>query len=264
MRVEKRHSNSLLELVYQRRNKEYGAYQLQKRYGKTLTISGVVGIVIILLITLIPLFIYMIRGLNTDLNMEFIYEVEYIPFAPPENVELVELAKAHSQMPEEPKVAPIISDTITQEEEKKPLEPDADKKEDDPEDADTSSYGTGGDELGRQPGTDTIVAPTIDVYPRNPGGVEARLYYLRRHVVYPKEAIEKGIYGVVMVVFVIEADGSITNVAVSYGIGGGCDKEAIRVTKGMPKWTPGKRSGQPVRVMVKMPIVFRLPNRPAS
>jgi len=263
MRSEKRHAKSLFELVYQNRNKDYGSYQLQKKYGKTLVISGVIGMVVILLIALIPLFIYMIRDLNTDMNMEFIYEVEYIPFAPPDNIELVELAKAHSKIPEEPKVAPMISDTIIQEQEKKPLESDT-KKEDDPENADTASYGTGGDELGRQPGTDTAVATTIDVYPRYPGGVEARLYYLRRHVVYPKEAIGKGIFGVVMVVFVIEADGSITHVDVSQGIGGGCDKEAIRVTKGMPKWTPGKRSGQPVRVMVKMPIVFRLPNRPAS
>ena len=264
MRVEKRHTKSLLELVYQNRNKDYGAYQLQKRYGKNLTISGIIAFVIILLIALIPLFIYMVRGLNRDMNMEFIYEVEYIPFAPPENMELVELAKAHAKIPEEQKVVPIISDTISQEEEKKPLEPDVEKKEDDPQDADTASYGTGGDDVGRQPGTDTLVATTIDVYPRYPGGVEARLYYLRKHVVYPKEAIGKRIYGTVMVVFVIEADGSITNVAISQGIGGGCDKEAMRVTKGMPTWTPGKRHGEPVRVMVKMPIVFRLPNRPAS
>jgi len=264
MRFEKIYANSLLELVYQYRNRDYGSYQLRKRYAKTLLISGVVGTVVILLIALIPFFIYMVRDLNSDFNVEYIYEVEYIPFAPPENLELVELAKAHSEMPDEPQVAPIISDTITPEEEKKPLEPDAEKEEDDPEDADTASYGTGGDEIGQQPGTDTAVVTTIDVYPRYPGGVEARLYYLRRHVVYPKDAVDKGIHGVVMVLFVIEADGSITNVAVSQGIGGGCDKEAIRVARGMPKWTPGKRSGRPVRVMVKMPIVFRLPNRPAS
>ncbi len=264
MRSERIYVNSLLELVYQNRNKDYGAYQLQKRYGKRVVIAGIVSITVILLVTLIPLYIYMVRSLNTDMNMEFIYEVEYIPFAPPENMELVELAKAHAKVPEEKTFAPIISDTVTQEEEKKPMEPDAEKMEDDPEDADTASYGTGGDDAGRQPGTDTVVATTIDVYPRYPGGVEARMYYLRRHVVYPKEAIEKGIYGTVMVVFVIEADGSITNVTISQGIGNGCDQEAMRVTKGMPKWTPGKRKGRPVRVMVKMPIVFRLPNRPAS
>ena len=264
MRSDRIYTNSLLELVFQYRNKDYASYQLQKRYPKTLLISGIIGITVILLVVIIPFFIYMVHNLNSDFNEEFIYEVEYIPFAPPENLELVELAKAHAEMPDEPQVAPIVSDTITPEEEKKPLVPGTEEKDNNPEDADTASYGTGGDEIGRQPGTDTAVSTTIDVYPQYPGGVEARLYYLRRHVAYPKEAVDKGISGVVMVIFVIEADGSITNVDIVQGIGGGCDKEAIRVTRGMPKWAPGKRSGRPVRVMVKMPIVFRLPNRPAS
>jgi len=64
---------------------------------------------------------------------------------------------------------------------------------------------------------------------------------------------------VVMIVFIIEKDGSISNVKVEKGIGRGCDEEAMRVTTAMPRWDPGKRKGNPVRVMVKMPIVFRLP-----
>jgi protein TonB len=115
--------------------------------------------------------------------------------------------------------------------------------------------------VGRQANTDTTLATTIDVYPRYPGGEDARLYYLRRHVAYPKEAVDKGIQGVVMVIFVVEADGSVTNVKLLKGIGGVCDDEAIRVTREMPKWSPGKRSGRPVRVMVKMPIVFGIPKK---
>lgn len=254
-------TESLTELVFRGRNREYGSYQLQRRYAKTMFISAGIGVSLFLLIVLIPFLIYLIRDASWDADMEYIYEVEYIPFAPPEDIQLVEMAKAHSTPPREQQLVPVISDTITPEEEQKPVEEEVKKQPDQPEDSDSSSYGVRGDESGRQANTDTAVATTIDVYPRYPGGDAARLYYLRRHVNYPKEAVDKGIQGVVMVVFVVEADGSVTNVSILQGIGGGCDEEAKRVTREMPKWSPGKRSGRPVRVMVKMPIVFGFPNK---
>jgi protein TonB len=64
-----------------------------------------------------------------------------------------------------------------------------------------------------------------------------------------------------MVVFVVEVDGSVSNVNVVNRIGGGCDEEAIRVAREMPRWEPGKRNGRAVRVMVRMPIVFRIPGK---
>ncbi len=254
-------SESLTELVFRNRNRTYGSYQLRKRYLKTLIVSAGVGTSLILLIFIIPFLVYLIRDAQMDLNMEYIYEVEYIPFAPPEDVQLVELAKSHSTPPEERLLAPVIADTITPEEEEKPIVEKPDRQEEKPETSDTASYGTGGDEIGRQPNTDTAVATTIDVYPRYPGGEEARLYYLRRHVSYPKAAVDNKIQGVVIVIFVVEANGAITNVKILQGIGGGCDKEAERVTREMPDWSPGKRSGRPVRVMVKMPIVFGFPDK---
>jgi protein TonB len=90
------------------------------------------------------------------------------------------------------------------------------------------------------------------------------LYYLRKHVKYPEAALKSLVQGVVMVVFVVETDGSISNVDVAQRIGGGCDEEAIRVTREMPRWEPGKRNGRAVRVMVRMPIVFRIPGKPAA
>ncbi|MBC8457530.1 MAG: energy transducer TonB [Bacteroidales bacterium] len=254
-------TESLTELVFQHRNREYGSYQLQRGYLKTLLLSAGIGIFLILLIVVIPFLVYLIRDFQLDLEMEYIYEVEYIPFAPPEDLLLVEMAKAHSTPPEEKQLVPVIAHTLTPEEEQKPVDEKADKQEDKPEDSDSASYGTRGEEIGRQANTGTDVATTIDVYPRYPGGEEARLYYLRRHVSYPKEAVDKGIQGVVMVLFVVEADGKITNVKVLQGIGEGCDEEAVRVTREMPKWSPGKRSGRPVRVMVKMPIVFGIPKK---
>ncbi len=91
-----------------------------------------------------------------------------------------------------------------------------------------------------------------------PGGEEARLTFLRDNIKYPEMAKESGIQGTVYLTFVVEKDGSITGVKVQRGIGGGCDTEAVRVIKKMPRWKPGKQRGRPVRVQFNMPIKFVL------
>ena len=98
----------------------------------------------------------------------------------------------------------------------------------------------------------------VEEMPQYPGGETAMMEYVAKNVVYPKEAQEKGISGRVFVGFIVEKDGSIGEVKLLRGIGGGCDEEAIRVIKGMPKWKPGKQEGKPVRVSYQMPINFRL------
>ena len=82
--------------------------------------------------------------------------------------------------------------------------------------------------------------------------------YLSSNIKYPEEAKEKGISGRVFIQFVIEKDGSVSNVKVMKGIGGGCDEEAVRVVKAMPKWKPGKQKGKPVRVNYILPVSFKL------
>ena len=98
----------------------------------------------------------------------------------------------------------------------------------------------------------------VEEMPQYPGGEAAMMEYVAKNVVYPKEAQEKGISGRVFVGFVIEKDGSIGEVKLLRGIGGGCDEEAIRVVQGMPKWKPGKMKGEAVRVSYQMPIIFKL------
>jgi len=78
---------------------------------------------------------------------------------------------------------------------------------------------------------------------------------------YPKKAKEQGIQGRVYITFVVEPSGSVTNIQLLRGIGGGCDEEAIRVVKLMPKWEPGTQRGQAVRVQFNMPIKFSLPKK---
>ncbi len=98
----------------------------------------------------------------------------------------------------------------------------------------------------------------VEDQPEFPGGDAARIRFLSENIRYPQMARESGIQGTVFVTFVVERDGSITDVRVIRGIGGGCDEEAIRVIQAMPSWTPGRQRGRPVRVQFTMPIRFTL------
>ena len=98
----------------------------------------------------------------------------------------------------------------------------------------------------------------VEEMPSFPGGEQALIDYVSKNVVYPQEARDKEISGRVFVSFVVEKDGSVNEVKVMRGIGGGCDEEAVRVIKSMPKWKPGKQEGKPVRVSYMMPINFKL------
>lgn len=98
----------------------------------------------------------------------------------------------------------------------------------------------------------------VESMPEFPGGEAALTKYLFENIEYPQMAKESGIQGRVFVTFVVERDGKVTDVKVLRGIGGGCDEEAIRVVKNMPKWTPGKQRGKPVRVQFNLPIKFTL------
>ena len=98
----------------------------------------------------------------------------------------------------------------------------------------------------------------VEKDPEFPGGEIARLKYLRDNVKYPQAAREAGIQGIVYLSFIIEASGTVSNVEVLRGIGGGCDEEAVRVVKNMPKWSPGEQRDQKVRVQYSLQIKFTL------
>ncbi len=98
----------------------------------------------------------------------------------------------------------------------------------------------------------------VETAPSFPGGDATRMKFLQDNIKYPAMARESGIQGTVYVTFVVERNGSVTDVKLLRGIGGGCDEEALRVVKNMPKWEPGKQRGKPVRVQFNMPIKFTL------
>jgi TonB family protein len=98
----------------------------------------------------------------------------------------------------------------------------------------------------------------VEKMPTFVGGDEARMKYLQENITYPEEARNEGIEGTVYVSFVVEANGSTSDVRILRGIGGGCDEEAVRVISQMPAWQPGEQRGEAVRVQFNMPIKFKL------
>lgn len=84
------------------------------------------------------------------------------------------------------------------------------------------------------------------------------LEYIYSQIRYPAMARHNGIEGIVVVAFVVERDGSLSNMEIVKDIGGGCGKEALRVVKGMPRWIPGKQRGKAVRVRFQLPVKYKL------
>ena len=250
---------TLDDLAFIGRNKDYGAYYLRRRYPRILLLSVILGL-IILASLLSGSWLYYFMEPAPLIEGDLMYEVEYYSMNPPPDDELSKLAQALTRPPAEPEQPPVVTDTIPPEEKKVVEKPQEEPKENAREDSVAQPGGSG---LGTGTGDDTGLATAMDVRPRYPGGDESRLYYLRQHIRYPEAALKGFVQGVVMVTFIVETDGSLSNVEVTRKIGGGCDEEAVRVTKAMPRWEPGKRNGRPVRVIVRMPIVFKIPGRPS-
>ncbi len=105
---------------------------------------------------------------------------------------------------------------------------------------------------------ENVVYTAVEVMPTFPGGDAARVKFLADNIEYPDFAKESGITGTVIVSFVINETGDVTDVTLVRGIGGGCDEEAIRVTRMMPRWNPGTLDGKAVKVQYNMPFSFSL------
>ena len=103
-----------------------------------------------------------------------------------------------------------------------------------------------------------VIHIRVEKMPEFPGGQEALNRYLVRNIKYPLLAQENGIQGRVVCQFVVNSDGSIVDISVVRGVEESLDKEAIRVIKSMPKWTPGRQGGKSVRVKYTLPIRFKL------
>ena len=105
---------------------------------------------------------------------------------------------------------------------------------------------------------DDVIFSIVENEPEYPGGDEALYKFIGKNIVYPKSAREKGIQGTVIVEFVIEKDGKLSNIKVVRSADPALDAEAVRVISKMPKWKPGTQRGKKVRSTFRLPINFQL------
>jgi protein TonB len=109
------------------------------------------------------------------------------------------------------------------------------------------------------PAEDTIYSPySLEVQPEFPGGEAALYEYLGMNIKYPKIALEAGIQGTVYIGFVIEKDGSLTDIGIVRSPDQSLSNETSRVVSGMPDWIPGRQGGLPVRVSFRLPVKFKI------
>lgn len=120
-----------------------------------------------------------------------------------------------------------------------------------------------------QPTNDTVsvilgkdgnqVFDVVELLPYPSGGMDGWMKYLAESIKYPEEAKKRGIEGTVVMAFIVNSDGTISDIETLRGIGGGCDQEAKRVIQNAPKWTPAQIAGKPVRCRMRLPLQFKLP-----
>ena len=244
------------EMVFEDRHQDYGAFELRRDYVKRLRLAFIGSVLFFGLALSIPKIVAALSGDESlvtekkivDVNLDLFEEEKNEPPPPPppeppppvkiESVQFTQLEAVDKPVEEPPPTQEVLTETnagvVTQEGEKKDEPPPVFVEE------------------------QTFDLASVQEQPEFPGGIEALYKYLGKNVKYPSMESDAGIQGRVFVEFVVSSDGSITEVVLKRGVSGGLDKEATRVVKGMPNWSPGKMNGKPVKVRYILPVNFVL------
>jgi protein TonB len=267
-----------LDLVFADRNKNYGAYELRSKSSSIMTRALFVSGGLFLLLCFSPL-IYAKLFPKEEVVVEIAKPVDLTdvihqmkPDVPkpeekpePKKADPVKLKTIalpsqvvvvnKTELPPPPTIDDIKSAVISTKTQDGVVAPNAVVS-----DSKGSGDGTGTAKDGAGSGEDTNIYNNtgVDEYPEFNGGAKAWSKYMERNLRYPYQAQEENVQGKVFVSFVVEKDGSVSDVKVLRGLGFGCDEEAIKVIKKSPLWKPGKNKGTPVRVRYNMAINFQM------
>ncbi|GAB4049959.1 energy transducer TonB [Spirosoma litoris] len=260
------------DIIFQARNRAYGAFDLRQHYRPTLSRAVGLGVGLFLLGVAMPTLYDRFWPKQAIANNEIMTQVtlETIKEQPAEKP--IEVPPAEKQ-PAVKTVRNLPLDVL----------PDADVvDENPPATVEELKDATSGPVTAEGTGDiDVIAAPeatvatvqekavevetkteapflTVEQQPEYPGGISALMNFLGKNLNYPRSAASAGVSGRVFVSFVVNTDGSLTDIQILKGIGFGCDEEALRVMNKMPHWKPGKQSGRAVRVRYNLPIAFTL------
>ena len=252
---------NLDDIIFKYRNRDYGAYQLRKKSTVFLIISFSISVVLFCTATLC-FFVYdhLPNYLSSEYSVCFDKNIFKNPYLTDIKSVTEELASKNKYKDTKPKIVDnfIILDTLTK---------DILNKY---QDSNSFTNKNGGESEKE----DTLLVPSInidkdtinknklvmliDIPPMFPNGENARVTFIQKNINYPSLAKENNIEGLVFVNFIVEADSSITHIKILQGIGWGCDEEAIRLIKVMPKWIPCIKNNKPTRCQLSMPILFTL------
>jgi len=244
-------SDNLDEILFQNRNKVYGAYLLRKKYHKQLLLSF---LIIVSAFSTIAFIEYLLINQPEPEIKESPFFSEFMPqpqnnnIQPPEEL-LPELKKLE-------KKAAYTVPKIVNNEDDQTNDLNADQERSDTTNSGTSNNGSSNGVLDGSGTDDNAIYTYVQEAPAFPGGEQALKSFVQHNIVYPKLAKQNKIQGRVYVSFVVEKNGSLTDIKVVQGIGAGCDDEALRVVRLMPKWKPGRRQGHEVRCYISMPLNF--------
>ncbi len=240
------------DIVFESREKSYGAYYLRRIHAKVITISFLIALVIFLIISFTSLYVSYYRHLHQIDDVHLIGSMEF-------QKDLDDLLK--NSLPAPPRTEnneddrPLrVVDSVKQMIEKKDLE----KIDTLSLNTDTASRITDAmsDATNDQAGGNGYMFYEVDEMPQFPGGINALKAYLSKHTTYPVEAMDRRISGTVLVSFCIGADGTVSNVGVVQPLNPILDSVSIDAIRRMPLWKPGKQRGRNVKVWYTIPINF--------
>ncbi|MBK6571288.1 MAG: energy transducer TonB [Saprospiraceae bacterium] len=260
------------DIVFENRNKTYGAYFLRRLYDKNMNRAILIGSVLAILLVSTPMILKALRELmptdKEDLSLQEIILTDPPPIDP-----------KNPPPPPPPKIDPppikdqikFIPPKVMKDEEVKEEEPPPPTIEE-IKDKDISTENRKGEEGGvdaslveappppvmEEEKKEEEPAKFVEQMPEFPDGAAAMMKYIQSNLNYPAIARENDIQGTVVVQFVVTKSGDITKVTIPRGIGGGCDEEAARVVRSMPNWKPGKHNGKVLSVSFTLPIKFKL------
>lgn len=271
MKLFQTNQQKLNDIIFANKNKNYGAYAIRSSYNKHLlkSLSIVISFVTILWLSV---YIYskthkQTKPQSTNVQVELKYKIVEMDLKNAEDKKTVTAISKPSNQPNNQKTNPtsiLIRDSISANDN---LRKDSVMTGNSNNGVNTGSListdtGTGNGTTTSTNGTGSITSTPqvfVDENPEFEGGMEGLRKFIAQSIVYPDIARQAGIEGTVYVSFVIDQNGLVESVDVLKGVGGGCNEEAVRVIKKLPKFKkPGKNAGQPVKVLFNLPISFKL------
>lgn len=265
-----------LDLVFQNRNKSYGAYQLRKQNNETMTKALLYACILFSSAIILPWTYGLMAGkmpaieipqLPDPLEVSLTKIHEPKPLTPPATtppakqvpLKTIQYTTMVVAPADQANIEPPSQREVEQSVVSTSNTAGADATGVNPvETPNASPAGTGPAEMPSE--TSVFSIDAIEKYPEFPGGQEAFIKFLRKNLRYPNMAAENGIQGKVILSFIIERNGDLSHIKVLRGIGSGCDEEAMRVLAKSPQWKPGLQNKQSVRVAYNLPINFSLSN----